>query len=385
MQNTVPYVASPSQPSASVVFPYPWRNGCLAITGGTVITVPAPGSNYDDYYIYIRCNDKPTSVTNTEEQTDDVDSNDQRYKYHFTANADAVITFSGNAEVYQIGVTNIMKTLHVVGGVAWATESRNHSIDHALTGHLTVNDADAYAVTYDSYDLVTATVALKPIDQDGYVPAERGLVLRFSPLNASLSPMTSLTVPLFYPAITTAETSTVTAFGNDNLMKEQVNGGRLDVENDGTYTKFILTNVHWKYTVTNVPDASASGGGAVVSPAGNGTWSTVTYADAAGFYRLHIWGDSRDEMAPNTAYLCVPSSELPTALWSTFPPSSSRQSSIGIRELDDETEAIDDMQDNDAPAYDSGGAWYTLGGTKLSGMPTKPGFYIYNGKKVYIK
>lgn len=377
MQNTVDAsLTSHLLSLTSQTFPYTWRNGRLAITGGTSITVPSPGNGYDDYYIYIRCNVKPANVSNAEEMTDDVDSDNDQYKYHFTADADAVITFSGDAEVYQIGVTNILKTMHVVGGVAWATESRNHAIDHALTGHLTVNDANAYTVTYDSYDMETATVALKPIDQDGYVPAERGLVLR----QESTVPVSdTYQVPLFYPAVTTAETTTPTAFGNDNLMKERVGGGRFYIENDGTYTKFILTNVHWKYTVTTVPDAS---------PSGTGQWSAITYADAAGFYRLHIWGDDRDVMPVNSAYLCVPSDQLPTALWSTFPPSSSRQASIGIRD----TNGIDDLQsqdkDNDPSVNDQwpkNTQWYNIDGTRLPAKPQNPGFYIFGGRKVIIR
>lgn len=376
MQNTVAH--SPSSvllPPSSQTFPYTWRNGRLAITGGTSITVPAPGSSYDDYYIYIRCSVKPTSVTNTEEMTDDVDSDNDQYKYHFIANADAVITFSSDADIYQIGVTNILKTMHIVGGTAWATESRNHSIDHALTGHLTTNDANAYTVTYDSYDMETATVALKPIDHDGYVPAERGLVMKLSTINSQLSTPSSLTVPLFYPAVTTAETTTPTAFGTDNLMKERVNGGRLYVEDDGTYTKFILTNVHWKYTVTAAPDAASSA---------TGTWTKLTDAAAAGFYRLHIWGDERDEMAPNTAYLCVPSNQLPTALWNTFTPSSSRKDIIGIREIDTGIEDIiipSDPQDSLTPPSSY---WYTLDGRRLDGKPTLPGIYLYRGKKIKV-
>lgn len=31
------------------------------------------------------------------------------------------------------------------------------------------------------------------------------------------------------------------------------------------------------------------------------------------------------------------------------------------------------------------GAWYTLDGRKLNGMPTVKGMYINNGKKVVIK
>ena len=30
-------------------------------------------------------------------------------------------------------------------------------------------------------------------------------------------------------------------------------------------------------------------------------------------------------------------------------------------------------------------AWYSLNGTRLNGKPTRKGFYVNNGKKVFIK
>lgn len=53
MQNTVnASLTSHLLSLTSQTFPYTWRNGRLAITGGTSITVPSPGNGYDDYYIY---------------------------------------------------------------------------------------------------------------------------------------------------------------------------------------------------------------------------------------------------------------------------------------------------------------------------------------------
>ena len=360
---------SPAQVT-TVEYPYTWRNGKLTIKSGGEIIVPAPGASYSDYYIYIRSNVKPASVTNSSEVTDDVASTNHQYKYHFTANANAVITFSADAEVDQIGVTNMFKTMHVVGGTAWATESRNREIDHALTGHLTVNDANAYTVTYDSYDLETATVALTTVDEDGYVPAERGLVLK---QESSVPAATTYQVPLFVPAVTTSETNATTAFGDDNLMKANVNETYLGYEDIGGYTKFILTNVHWKYTVYTEDGVE------------NHEWTKLTDADAAGFYRLHLWGDARDVMPANSAYLNIPSYQLPTALWTALPPSSSRLYTLGIRELDNETTDLTAPRDDSQGNGDMSQCWYTLNGTKLSAPPTKAGIYICGGRKVVIK
>jgi hypothetical protein len=369
---TAPARAERPSHVTTVEYPHTWRNGKLTIKAGGAITVPTPGSGYDGYYLYIRCNHKPASVTNTSEVTDDVDDDDDQYKYHFTANADAVITFSSDTEVDQIGVTNIFKTMHKVGGIGWATESRDHHIDHALTGHLTVNDANAYTVQYDSYDMETATVALTTVDEDGYVPSGSGIVLK---QESSLPNATTYQVPLFVPAITTAETSATTAFGDNNLMKANINETYLGYEDIGGYTKFILTNVHWKYTVYT--DNSTE----------NREWTKLADADAAGFYRLHLWGDARDVMPANSAYLQVPTSQLPTALWTALPPSSSRRNSLGIREMDfTDPTAIPEVpavspagsETSEAPAL-----YHSLDGRRVN--TPKKGLYIKNGRKVVIK
>lgn len=372
MQNTV--TTDPATHLASGYnqeYPYSWRNGKLVITGGGTIIVPKPGDDYGSYYIYIRSNVAPSGVTNAEVNTqvhpNDVNNEIHQYRYRFTANADAVISFAGNAVVYQIGVTNIFKTMHTVGNIGWATESRSHTIDHALTGHLTTNDADAYTVTYDSYDMKTATVALTHIDEDGYVPAETGIVLRQD--NGAATGTYS--VPLFYPAITTAETTTATSFPTSNLMYPNLNAVQHEEEESGDYTKFILTNVHWKYTKTD----------------NSGSWVALQNADAAGFYRLHIWNDSRDIMPANTAYLCVPTDQLPIALWNSGGGSGARQNTIGIR-FDDLTGIHDiriDGEEQSAINDVVNSGWYTLDGQKLTGKPTKAGVYINARRKFVVK
>lgn len=388
MQSTV---ANP--PVASGDFPYTWRNGKLEITGGGTIIVPKPGTGYDGFYIYIRSNVKPSGVTNASEVTDDVASANQQYKYHFTANADAVITFSGDVEVYQIGVTNIFKTMHTVGGIGWATESRRHDIDHALIGHLTTNDANAYTVTYDSYDLNTATVALTAVAESGYVPEKDGIVMK----QENGAATGTYQVPLFYPAITTGPTLTETEFsstGNmmmanleERHMISECDNGTLDDDADdvddtgddnGTYTRFLLTNIHWSYTSShtlNEDEAAAS-----------------QSADAAGFYRMHIWEttgdkDTKNTLAANTAYMLVPTDNLPVAVWSQQQrnPSTAPCYAIGIRETTD-IEEIDlpDLSEGEdgQPMVES---WYTISGVKLDGRPTSAGLYICNGRKVVIK
>ena len=122
----------------------------------------------------------------------------------------------------------------------------------------------------------------------------------------------------------------------------------------------------------------------------------IIETDAAGFYRQHLWTGSpqpendagKNTMASNTAYLLVPTEQLPIAVWNSGGSSGARlYNSIGIR-FDDATGIHDVHIDGERQSSNDTATaigWYTLDGRKLAGMPTKPGLYICDGKKVVIK
>lgn len=369
----------------------------------TTLTIPEVNAGGKQDWIYVSASDAPTAVVNAtlvSTGTDGPDANTDHdvYKYKVTAAGDAYLTFAMNTRIYKIGVTHILKEIHPVGGTGWATEIRNHSIDHELTGYFTKNDVNAYTVGFDSYDLTTATVSLSPILEDGYVPELTGMVLRLDNVGGLTDANTGKYVPLFYPSYTRGQTTTDVDFPDHNWMYNnpattEINNQNYNevfynpVGNGINYSKFVLTNVHWKYTVM-IDNGSVT----------DKQWEVQDNAAAAGFRRLHIWSTtdvtpnlsasevaSRNTMPANTAFLCVPSEQLPVALWGTFPPSSSRLYTLGIRELDNETTELtaprDDSQGNGGLSQ----CWYTLDGTKLSAPPTKPGIYICGGRKVVIK
>ena len=189
-------------------------------------------------------------------------------------------------------------------------------------------------------------------------------------------------VPLFYPSYT-REAATIAA---DNMMVAVVKGGRqyLEVNKEGKQ-KFILTNVHWTYN-------SNSGWG-----------PKITETDAAGFYRLHVWGDEEKDFLPdNCAYLGVPEGELPIAVWNTAA-GTSREGTLGIREETDtgltpvssprgegdlEGAPFNDQRSSTSEAANPSAmfnlSWYTLDGMRLSKRPVKPGLYIHHGHKVVV-
>ena len=152
----------------------------------------------------------------------------------------------------------------------------------------------------------------------------------------------------------------------------------------GTYTKFILTNKYWTFNKDNALNTDES--------------AESHTADAAGFYRMHIWkttADASDKntMAANTAYLLVPSDNLPVAVWTLQPDySAARGDLLGVYNIigpGSET-AIDAVDYNhgtmtDGSVVDVDETWFTVSGMKLSTRPTQPGLYIYNNRKVVIK
>ena len=301
------------------------------------------------------------------------------------------MTFTADTEIYGIGVTNIQKdALHPVGGIGWATESRRTDIDHTLTGYYTRHPVRVYEVKYDSYDMNTATVMLSEVKNTveltdaggtafydhGYVKQETGVVLA----ERNCTETSPYKIPLFVPAITTTHPAYVS---DQNMMRPSIERKRYDseteTENATEYTRFLLTNVHWTYDSSHTLNADEAAG--------------AKYADAAGFYRHHVWEttadrDAKNIMAANQAYLLVPTANLPTAVWELQSTSSSAPSirnSIAIR--------FGDLPDNDdttgivqgastAPAPTDG--WYTLSGMKLADKPKKAGLYIHNGRKILL-
>lgn len=365
----------------------------------TTITVPDLNAGGKQDWIYVSATKKPT-VTNADEvtsQTDGPDANPnpdvntaiEVYKFKVREAGNSLVTFDAGTKIYKIGVTHILKEIHPVGGVGWATESRNHHIDHSLIGYFTKNDVNAYTVRYDSYDMKTATVALTPVNEDGYVPQETGIVMKLDNIGNLNDANSGKYVPLFYPSYTLGASSTSTTFSpTGNLMYPNLTEATHAYENawpsGGTYTKFILTNKYWTFNKDKALNTDES--------------AESHTADAAGFYRMHIWkttADASDKntMAANTAYLLVPSDNLPVAVWTLQSGySAARGDLLGVYNIigpGSET-AIEDVRVtpefmvND---YNTDGeeTWYTVSGMKLSTRPTQPGLYIYNNRKVVIK
>lgn len=373
-------------------------NSTLKVNG--TITIAAVGDEYRGYYVFLRSNRAPDDYsTNLKRVTNDdyrdiVDNDKGQYIFEVTSAEDMTMTFTTDTEIYGIGVTNIQKdAMHPVGGIGWATESRRTNIDHTLTGYYTRHPVRVYEVEYDSYDMNTATVMLSEVKNTveltdaggttfydhGYVEQETGVVLA----ERNCKETAPYKLPLFVPAITTTHPAVVSG---QNMMRPSIERMRYDseteTESDTEYTRFLLTNVHWTYDSSHSLNTDEGAG--------------AKYADAAGFYRHHVWEttadrDAKNIMAANQAYLLVPTSNLPIAVWELQSTNSSaRQNSIAIRFADlldngDTTgvSALSDRQDINGMQGDDE-VWYTLNGIRLSERPTKAGLYICNGRKVMV-
>ena len=378
-----------------------WRNGKLSISGGGTVIVPSPGSNATDFYLYVLASAEPSiDGAVLAKQTGDVSEDDEQekqYRYHFLQDKDAVLTFASDAEVYQIGVTDIMKPLTKVGSEGWATESRERVIDHTLTGRMTVNQALAHKVTLDGYDPTgntgvkeSATVELEQVD---VVPARQGVVLRQKTPGLT----GNVSVPLFVPAVTTAQDAAY----SDNLMmahpnirqtedaalydqsakftEEQENADGIDTA-DGDYVRFILAKKFMTWVKTEDQ---------LTTP------TQFEEQEAAVFYRLHVYSDvstltgldaSEDtpaelnSLGARKAYLHLPKANIPDALWkeSTAP---ARRMYLPIKGVSDFDEAFDD-----APVRSAAQGTYNLKGQAVDESHTlRPGVYIRNGRKVVVK
>ena len=361
----------------------------------TTITIPDLNADGKQDWIYIKASKEPTAVTNATKVSSGSDGPDAAsgvYKYKVTAAGKSDVTFNGDTEIDQIGVTHILKQMTKAGDKAWATESRDHSIDHSLTGYFTSNDVNAYTVTkVDASSTANkTTVKLNAIMEDGYVPEETGLVMRLDGLDISEKQAAFATtngydgtadtgrVPLFYPAMTTAQTSKVVDFPTNNLMYKNLSERILDSETETIdaidYTRFILAKRYAEWRKKNDE---------LVHP------EQFESKDAAVFYRLHQFkntfgsetADELNTLGPNKAYLLLKTSELPDAIWKGD--NTLARGYVGILGVSDMEE---DFTDKSADRFTPSEKTYNLRGQLVntdSALP--PGVYIRNGKKIIVK
>lgn len=371
----------------------------------TTLTIPDLNENGQDW-IYISSSVAPTAVSNATRVTAAPDGNDANtnvYKYKAIDMGASEITFAAGTDIYQIGVTHILKEITKVGDTeAWATESREHAIDHALTGYFTCNNVDANTVTVSKFsdDKSKTIVQINPINEDGFVPEETGLVLRLKKedseeqesFDGNLEKMNGWdataqkgNIPLFYPAITTPQTSTITVFPSYNLMHDRLVddafwAGETETIDGISYTRFILAKRYMTWIIKD---------GTLINP------TAFESKEAAVFYRLHLYtqeeakelfpGESENyyiklnTLGANKAYLLLRTDKINDPIWPSASPAREYIGISGVSDMDDETgETV-------RTDYE-GGRTYNMGGQAVdTDWALPPGIYIRNGKKMIVK
>ena len=351
----------------------------LTLTG--TVTLPDLTT---DHLIYIKASKEPSGQSNAEPVTSGKDAAAGVYEYSPTADGDCTFTFGESTEVYQIGVTNIHKSLTKIGTAeGWATESRERDIDYTLTGYFTTNAPKAYVVENAEYEAkadeptenALAKVKMGSEQERSAVPhgtdSPKGLVLR------QTSGVTDdYTVPLFVPAITTVLDENATF--DQNLMAPAVEGKTFASETEGDNTVFILAKRYmtWKKD-------------------GNGLSHSddfFTNGDKAVFYRLHLYDEAVGEetaadlntIGANRAYLLLPTDQVPDALWNDNGGIAPRRF-IGIEGVSDMEELEELEQLERQPRQDN--RIYNLNGQvmHMDEQALPPGVYIRNGKKFVVK
>lgn len=246
------------------------------------------------------------------------------------------------ATIYRVAVTDIEKPINQYG---YATESRDRSIDHAITSEFVAGEPKAYYMKdFSEEDAEGNKIGIVKMveasenkgivvnhDQNkdhnfSTIPAETGIVI-YAP-GAS-----SVTIPLFVPAINVANQKGSTNL-ESNLLLPSVTGASIS----GANGDYILTNVY------------------------NHKGKTGEETGSIGYYYAKA-----GTLGANKSYLHLEKSSPAKAVFIMMP-------------FDEETTGIS------KPEADSqAGDYYTLDGLKVNGKPSAKGLYIKNGKKYVVK
>ena len=310
----------------------------------------------DDAYIYVRATPVAHATVIAKYSTDGVSSSDftktldvegdKVYIMRNTTKQDVELWLNGVA-IKKIGVSRDPKTVNVKG---YASESRDHRIDHSLTKYFTGADVKAYVVRGADYENRTLTLFDFVADKTPVLDANQGCVLHYTE-NTKLNVIDNQ-FHLFVPDMhDTGNYYLHETYGNmlkANVATEGLTLGMFDGEDD-ELTNYVLAYKYQQLKEDGTP------------------YGAVIEGDEM-FYRVSNKGI---KLHKNSAYLQLPTSEVKP---SPSRPAGCPMFSFIFTELDEgET-------DEEANAV-----WYNLNGQKLNGKPSARGIYIRNGKKVFVK
>jgi hypothetical protein len=316
----------------------------------------------DDAYIYVRATPVAHATVIAQYSTDGVSSSDfnkvldvegdKVYIMKNTAKQDVELWLNGVA-IKKIGVSRDSKTVNVKG---YASESRDHRIDHSLTKFFTGADVKAYVVQGAEYNNRTLTLFDITSDTAPVLDANQGCVLHYTE-DKELKVIDDQ-FNLFAPDMHDTGNYLHGTYGN--MMKANVAGDKISPY-DGDYTNYILTYKYYQ-----------------LDKNGNKTGTQQTGDEM--FYRVANGGATAKK---NSAYLPLLTEEVKP---SEKNPTGSAKFTFIFSDLSDDNTptAIEGLSENEMQPAENA-IWYNLNGQKLNGKPTKGGLYIVNGKKVLVK
>ena len=346
------------------------------LTGCGQITIP----NVDKgMYVFVKATAAPSVKIggNAMQAISEFEPASGVYVYKNTsAKADVVLDFASEVSIDKIGVTNIEKSINALG---YATESRNHAIDHTYTGIFTTNDVNAYGVVAygegdTKYDYTGYPVVNKTEKEVTVVPANTGVVLYKASNSARF------TAPLFYPACNIVPTEEDLATLATNWMAPNVEATLHDSETESKggvdCTKFIMTTTYFTYNKTTE------------------TTSDDKPSTIEAFYRMRIdkneaTAAEHNTIGANKAYLLVPTANLPIALWNGGDGKGNAGYAntfiFDIKDVIGDVDGIEGIIAGQTEDNMEQQLFYTIDGRRINGTPKAKGIYICNGKKVLVK
>ncbi len=284
------------------------------------------------------------------------------------------ISASKNITLYFNGVT--IKKIAVstdpkqVNKYGWATESREHDIDPALTSYMTGQDFRTFLVTSANYN--TNTVTLTRIDNQNYLmpdaqndegDADDATYFKNACIiqNYAGSAVNILNggFHLFVPDmhesdVVSGDVARKPIYDtSSSLMKAQLTSGTVAQKESGN-ANFAFTYGYY--------DADYNSGEA---------YSGATEKDGGqAFYRIDKYGASS---TGHQGYLSISNPFAAARFTIVFADDEGDNQSVGI------------VNNKVNKAESESTQYYNLNGQQLNGQPTRQGLYVVNGKKIYVK
>lgn len=366
---------------------------------GLIITIPSipQGEGQEDMWVFVKANAQPNGVWAATDKSvspkldpstpEKCSLPEDVWAYQVTSAGDVEIYYQKDVEIQAIGVTNIFKSINLLG---YATESRDVKIDHSYEGFFTNDDVNAYCILADEYgspyEYKGTPIVVKSEQTVNVVPENTGIVLFKSGHDKTKG---GFNVPLFYPACNVDVKETEQDLYDVNMMAPNVSRTEHKMEtetkNGVKYTKFVMSRQYYIYHKNSD---------------GTGTDSEEKESEQEAFYRMRVNSGvtgTSNWMEANKAYLLIPTDNLPLALWNNGNGQGvAGKAKPGVIFMDDIMDlfggeepisgiatAIDTIESTETVG--NGYTFHTLSGMQIQGVPTQKGVYIVNGKKVLVK